>query len=228
MDGGGGAGYNVRVVKRLLAVVLGALVCAGCARSPGLGSPPGPRRQMIVTIALDAAINPAYNYFIAIDTNGNPADGPVPLIMTPSIPMPLTRFPVIISDSDIPPAFVVWLSNGVFRQYRNQVFIGPPFTAQIAADRRSFTVTLDLDQVSTTASALDINFITADRLIPPDDPLAPIETDGLGPTGNSYLAGLSILQSARYSNATSLVPESAGDVPDPSLDIVDWTLEVRL
>jgi len=227
MDVPSPAMYNLRAVKRVLAVVLGGVLLAGCARSPGL-TPPGPRRQMIVTVALDAAINSAYNYFIAIDTNGNPDDGPVPLIMTPSIPMPVTRFPLIISDSDVPPAFVLWLSNGVFRQYRNQVFIGPPFTAQIAADRRSFSVTIDLDQVSTTASALDINFITADRLIPLDDPLAPIDTDGLGPTGNSYLAGLSILQSARYTNATSLIPEEPGDAPDPSLDIVDWTLEVRL
>jgi hypothetical protein len=183
---------------------------------------------LIVTMVLAARYSRAYNYFIAIDTNGNPADGPVPLIVTPSTPIPLTGFPIVISDSDVPPSFIIWFNNGVFRQYRNQIFAGPPFLAQVSPDGTTITVTIDLDQVSETAATLDINLITTDSLIPPDDPLLPINYDGLGPTGNSYLSGVPVGESARFSNDSSAVPEAEGDAAEPELDIVDWTMEVKI
>ncbi len=207
---------------------LAAAILPGCARSPAGGFSPGPRRQLVVTVVLAERVRAAYNYFIAIDTNGDLADGPVPLIATPSTPIPPTGFPIVISDSDVPPSFIVWLNLGIFRQYRNQILIGPPFMGQVSADGKTITVTLDLDQVSTTATSLDMNLITTDSLIPPEDPLRPINYDGLGPSGNSYLAGIPVGQSARFTNDSSAVPETEGDAPAPELDIVDWTIEVKI
>jgi len=207
---------------------LGVAMLQGCARSPAGGFSPGPRRQLIVTMVLAERLRSAYHYFIAIDTDGDPGDGPVPLIATPSTPIPPTGFPIIISDSDVPPQFIVWLSTGIFRQYRNQILIGPPFLAQVSADGKTITVTIDLDQVSTTAETLDVNLVTADSLIPSDDPLLPINYDGLGPSGNSYLAGIPVTQSGRFDNDSSAVPEGAGDAAEPELDIIDWTIEVKI
>jgi len=211
-------------IPLLICLALAGL--AGCARMPAQPSQNFPTRQLIATITLAAPINPTYNYFIAIDDTSS-SRGPVPLIATPSTPIPPFGVPIIVSDTDLPPRYYCWLTSNAFSQYRNSVFTGPPYRGQISDDRKTITYSLNLDQV-TDQNSIQLNFITADRVIPPSDPLTPIVYDGLGPTGNNFLSEVSLLVNASYSNATSAFPEQAGDCPIAALDIVDWSVLVSL
>jgi hypothetical protein len=200
-------------------------VC-GCARMPSAPSQNFPRHRLTVTMVLAAPLSPAYHYFVAVDDT-DPGHGPVPLVATPSTPIPPLGVPIIVSDTDLPPRYYCWLNASIFGQYRNSVFIGPPYRGQISADGKTITTILNSDQI-TDKDRIQLNLITADRLIPPDDPLTPIVYDGLGPTGNNYLSDLSLRVNAIYSNATAAIPEQGGDCPIAALDIVDWTVEVSI
>ncbi|HUT73849.1 MAG TPA: hypothetical protein VM221_03305 [Armatimonadota bacterium] len=217
-------------MRRLLAFVclLPCVLGVGCARMPStVSGAPVPSRQLIVRFTLASPVNPAYHYFIAIDTNGNPNDGPVPIVANPSAPIPATGVPLIISDAAVPPAFYVQYHQGAFFQYRDLAFTGPPYQAGITQDELTIAVIIDLDQVTTTAAHLELNIITADRLLPPDAQFIELNYDGLGPTANSYLI-LPLEVSGVYTNADAVVPEGAGDASLPALDITDWSVEVRL
>jgi hypothetical protein len=216
-------------MRRLLAFVclLPCVLGVGCARMPSaVSGAPAPSRQLIVRFTLASPVNPAFYYYVAIDTNGNPNDGPVPIVANPSAPIPATGVPLIISDATVPPAFYVQYHQGAFSQYRDLAFIGPPYQAGITQDELTIAVIIDLDQVTTTAAHLELNVITADRLLPPDAPFI-LNYDGLGPTGNGYLI-IPITVGGVYTNADAAVPEGAGDTGLPALDITDWSVEVRL
>jgi hypothetical protein len=222
-------GYNAPVtLGRILLSILVLVGLAGCARMPAEPGEGAPTRRLTVTMVLAEPISAAYHYFVAVDDDGDPGDGPVPLIGTPSTPVPPLGVPIVISDTDVPPRYYCWLNANAFKQYRNSVFIGPPFRGQISEDRRTLTFTLDIDQVTTSSDTVEINLITADRLIPPDDPLVPLIYDGLGSTGNNYLADISLRVNATYSNATAAFQEQEGDCPLAPLDIVDWSVEVAI
>jgi len=186
-----------------------------------------PTRRLTISMVMAGPISAAYHYFVATDDDGDPAHGPVPLIATPSTPIPSSGVPIITSDTDQPPRYYCWLSANAFSQYRNSVYIGPPFRGEISDDRKTITYTLNIDQI-TDEDRIELNLITADRLIPLEDPLTPIVYDGLGPTGNNYLSDLSLSVNAIYTNATSAFPEEAGDCPIDALDIVDWSIEVTV
>lgn len=217
-------------MRRLLAFACLSLCVpvVGCARMPSPGtSIPVPTRQLIVRFTLAAPVNPAYYYFIAIDTNGDPNNGPVPIVANPSAPIPATGVPLIISDTDLPPGFYVQYHQGAFFQYKELQFIGPPYQGGVSQDELSMAVTMDLDQVTTTARNVELNIITSDRLLPPQSQFIDLNYDALGPTGNSYLI-LPIDVSGVYTNNDAIGPEGEGDTGIPALDITDWTVEVRL
>ncbi len=217
-------------MKRLLAslCVMSYLLSFGCARMPSQG--PGvsvPTRQLIVRFTLAAPLDPGYYYFVAIDTNGNVNDGPVPIVANPSAPIPATGVPLIISDSTAPPDFYAQYHQGAFFQYKNLLYAGPPFQAGVSQDRLTIAAVIDLDQVSATAHSIEINLITADRLLPPQSQFIELNYDGLGPSGNSYLI-IPVDVSGVYANSDAIVPERTGDTTIAALDIADWSVEVRL
>jgi len=217
-------------MRRLLAFACLSLcvLAAGCARMPSGGTPiPVPTRQLIVRFTLAAPVNPAYYYFIAIDTNGNPNNGPVPIVANPSAPIPATGVPLIISDTDLPPGFYVQYHQGAFFQYRELQFIGPPYQAGVSQDGLTIAVVMDLDQITTTAQQIELNIITSDRLLPPHSQFIELNYDALGPTGNSYLI-IPIDVGGVYTNSDAIAPEGEGDTGIPALDLTDWTVEVRL
>jgi hypothetical protein len=204
------------------------LAVTGCARMPSTGGgTSAPTRQLIIHFTLAAAADPALYYFIAIDTNGNPNDGPVPIVANPSAPIPATGVPLLISDSTVPPQFYLQYHQGGFAQYKNLGYIGPPYYGALSQDERTIGVIMDLDQVSTTVSHIEVNIITADRLLPPDSHFIELNYDGLGPSGNSYVI-IPVDVSGVYDNTGATTPEREGDSPIAALDIVDWSVEVRL
>lgn len=218
-------------MSRLPVYVVSIALCvlsSGCARMPS--EPPVrpvPTRQLIVHFTLASPVNPAYYYFIAIDTNGNPNDGPVPIVANPSAPIPATGVPLIISDSTVPPPFYLQYHQAGFFQFKNLAYIGPPFQAGISQDDRTIAVSMDLDQITTSAEQIELNIITSDRLLPPEGQFIELNYDGLGPAGNSYLI-LPLTVGGTYTNADATIPETEGDTTIGALDITDWTVEVRL
>lgn len=216
-------------MKRLLILLALPLALGlGCARYPSTPQVLQPRQRLILQMTVQGRINAAYYYFFAIDSDGNPSDGPVPLVMTPSTPMPASGVPLIISDTDVPPADYVVFHNGAFQHYRNGVFVGPPFAyTSPAPDSQVLTITLDRTTLANpSALALDINFINSERLIPPDDPLALLDYDGLGPRGDEYVS-VPTTANATFDNDQAAIPEEASDTPVADLDIVDWRIEIR-
>lgn len=217
-------------MKRRIAclLLLLGLPAVGCARMPSTPGPTGaPTRQLIVHFTLAAPVNPSYYYFVAIDTNGNTNDGPVPIVANPSAPIPATGVPLIISDSTVPPEFYLQYHQGAFFQYKSLAFIGPPYQGALSQDGRTIGVILDLDQITQTVQTIELNIITADRLLPPQSQFIELNYDGLGANGNNYLI-LPIDVSGLYDNAGAIAPEGEGDTPIPELDITDWSVEVRL
>jgi len=212
---------------RAAIVLLLGLLAGGCARYPSTPPVTQPRQRLLMEMTVAGQINPARYYFFAIDSNGDPGDGPVPLVMTPSIPVPATGVPLVISDTTRPPGDWVVFHNGVFQHYRNGVFVGPPFRYTIPrSGDQVLSITLDRGTLANPGAAeLDLNFVTSDRLIPPDDPLALLDMDGLGPQGDAYVS-VPTDTNASYDNDQSAIPEGPGDVADEDLDLVDWRVEI--
>jgi len=212
---------------------VGFFVCllalaSGCARMPSTVTGTGaPTRQLIVHFTLAAPVDPALYYFIAIVNDGNPNHGPVPIVANPSAPIPATGVPLLISDSTAPPQFYLQYHQGAFFQYLDMRFIGPPYYGAVSQDGRTIGAIMDLDQISTTVQQIELNIITADRLLPPESQFIELNYDGLGPSGNSYVI-IPINVSGVYDNAGAIVPEAGGDTSIPALDIIDWSVEVRL
>lgn len=208
--------------------LLSCLLIAGCARMPSAVTPPtAPTRQLMVQFTLAAPVDPAYYYFIAIDTDGDPNDGPVPIVANPSAPIPATGVPLLISDSTLPPPFYLQQHQGAFFQYRDLQYIGPPYQGGLSQDGRTIAAIMDLDQISTSAEHIEVNIISADRLLPPESQFIELNYDGLGPSGNSYVI-IPVNVSGLYDNGGAITPEGEGDTTFGALDIVDWTIEVRL
>ena len=106
-------------------------------------------------------------------------------------------------------------------------FLGPPFLAEIVApDTIAFT--LDLDQIDPQAQTLEANFIATDKLIIDPNSTEQKVWDALGPPQSPEFVTIPLQFSGIYNNESSPLPEEAGDCDIPSLDIVDWSLEVRL
>lgn len=225
--------YNEALTMRypracLCPFVVLCLLGAGCARMPSDGDGPDvPTRQLIVQFVLSGPADPLYYYFIAVDANGDPDDGPVPIVANPSAPVPATGVPLIISDSDLPPEFYVQHHQEAFFQYRNLDYIGPPYQGGVSEDGRTIAVILDLDDISASAEHIELNIITADRLLPPESQFIELNYDGLGPSGNSYVI-IPVEVSGVYDNDGAIIPEGEGDAAFAALDIVDWSVEVRL
>ncbi|UCH33695.1 MAG: hypothetical protein JSV65_14145 [Armatimonadota bacterium] len=204
------------------------ILACGCARTPSEFTDPGaPKRQLIAQFTLAAPADPAFYYFVAIDTNGVSTDGPVPIVANPSAPIPATGVPLLISDSTAPPPFYLQHHQGAFFQYKELYFIGPPYQAGVSQDGLTVAVIMDLDQITTTVQQIEVNVITADRLLPPESQFIELNYDGLGPSGNSYII-IPVDVSGLYDNAGALIPEREGDTSFPALDITDWSVEVRL
>jgi len=75
---------------------------------------------------------------------------------------------------------------------------------------------------------LEVNMIATDKLVIVPDSTEPKTWDALGPPESPVFVSISTTATTTFSNDQALVPEEAGDCAIPSLDIVDWSLEIRL
>ncbi|HEY3415966.1 MAG TPA: hypothetical protein VGM23_03685, partial [Armatimonadota bacterium] len=76
----------MRPLYLIIGVLAITLLIAGCARFPsGGGGGVAPTRTLLSEITVLGRINDTYWYFLAINTDGNPAHGPIPIVTGPEL-----------------------------------------------------------------------------------------------------------------------------------------------
>jgi hypothetical protein len=213
-------------------------LAAGCARTPGdeLRVPP---RQLIIDLTVAGRIQPGFQYYIALNLEGDPNRGPLPVVGSPWSngwgTGAITHF-VVIRGGQAQVFRVIPDTN--LLQFES---LGRPFDFRppVPAAPGRVSVTLDLDTLLPPGSGITVatlNIIATD--VTPLDPQfpGPKLVDAFGQTGNQFVA-LSLAQDRVFAN-TDLDPpvERVNDVvrapdltvvPGGDLDIADWRLEVR-
>ena len=117
----------------------------------------------------------------------------------------------------------------VAQMQQTATYIGPPY-AQEPVTGNTLTFTLDLAALgpASVVKNLEVNMIATDKLVIVPDSTEPKTWDALGPPESPVFVSISTTATTTFSNDQALVPEEAGDCAIPSLDIVDWSLEIRL
>lgn len=180
-------------------------------------------------------INPNYYYYVAFDTSGTVTPGPIPVV---AVPWGNGWGTGNISNYVIYHTGQPFGGYGIYRftnpnlLFPQLVGNGSPIswiTPPPGVNKLQFTI--DLGQLATTSlpadqiNQININFITTD--VVPLDPNAPVRKlyDGLGARGNEFIT-IQTTTSQVYTNTQAEI-EQAGDVVDPDLDIIDWSVEVQ-
>lgn len=226
-----------RMMRWILAVclVFGAI---GCAKLPGTGVGAGGTR-LIFKLTVAREINPNYIYMVALRPSNDPnppEQGPIPVIAPP-----WGNGFVAGTCSH----FVQW-ANSLPRKYELFAFrdanlveyrsIGNPVIfVDVAPGDKVIQFELELTQlVAVPADAdllesLQFNFFSMDRI--PVGLTGSKNWDALGdgrlPSEVNFPITIPLRTSGTYDNARFANREPNGDVADPDLDIVDWSVEIQ-
>lgn len=241
-------------LKKLLLLLVAALITGSCAKFPSNGVPGG-NTQVRFRMTVAGRIKPGYIYVVAIrwSKNLNPIDsnrGPWPIIASPwangmvagranvfvkwdafqSPEYQAFEFTDPVPDDEFPQTGTPYLTQYVEKGI-------PLNTLDITENGRTLDFTLDMSQIAENPSdiplirVLQVNFLTMDRV--PQDPDSGSKIwDGLGANGSVFDANhfiqFSVDTSNTYNNSSGQFQarEQAGDTPDPDLDIVDWSVQV--
>ena len=217
-------------------LTVAALLIAGCARYPADGSTTDvPPVTLYSEITLNGPINPAYYYFLAIDTDDDDGDGPVPVV-TGNAPGNGwgTLSGLGPNDPIQEPPFYVIYNGGSFQQFRGGEPIGRPFRAEVVGDNK-IVVEIDARDMmapdATVPRTIQLNWITMqDLIIPPQNSGIIKDYDGLGPAGYDYLDYLALDQNRIIRNGDPDAPEEqANDTTDtPAIDIIDYEVNIQV
>lgn len=208
----------------------------GCARFPDVPVERGVRR-LVIEMQVAGRIRPEYHYFVLFNLSNDPTGqaGPVPVLIPPwgngfagGEFTHFMRFDRFQPQSRYALYRVVPQTNlSVFE------YIGVPIQVEpvgAESNRLRFEITLTQfipdPEDAKAMRHIQLNFIATDRVpLDPND-TAPKVSDALGPPGLGQYLNLQIAQDGVIRNAEAGL-ETAGDVADPDLDIVDWRVEVR-
>lgn len=216
------------------------LLTVGCAKFPDTGSQQGTRR-LVFTITLASEVNPDFVYIVAIrdadDLTGQ--EGPIPVIAPPwgngFVAGKATHF--VRFDGQQPSGGYALYRFTDLENLSSWILIGLPISFETPGPGdRTLRFEIDLTQLrpnpgdAMNIQALQVNLLTMDRV--PTDPndRDPKVWDALGNSRDineisSYLT-IQMTPDRIFRNSdTNIEPE--GDVNDPRLDIVDWSIEVR-
>lgn len=222
-------------MRALLAACL-AVALAGCAKFPdGPGGAGGIRLSFTMTMA--AEINPNYIYFVVFNPSTDEvptSQGPLPVIAPPwgngfvaGTATHFVRWDTLQSPNYLLFAFrdallIEYFATGVPINY-----------FEVLPGSRQIRFELDLEQIAGTfdpedLKSVQINFLTM-NVVPQGstgDKVWDAIGDGRTPSGINDFLTIPI-RNGIYSNATFQNREPSGDCIDPSLDIVDWQIEIR-
>ncbi len=230
---------RLSVMLRYAACFVSLLLVSGCARFPSGGTGTFTKRIKFV-IRLAAPVDPDYIYVFALRDANDPTGtaGPQPVIAPPwgngFVAGSATHF--VRYDGFLPNG-----GYGVFKfvdaTLLNYFQTGIPVSF-VTPGPNDFRLEFEVDATQLRpdpAQALKLNYLQVNLLtmdIAPTDPNYP------GPKfwdalGDSRLPGsindfitIDLTTSRIYRNS-ELQIEPEGDVSDPALDIVDWTIEIR-
>jgi hypothetical protein len=229
---------------RLLALVL-FVALVGCAKFPSSGSSDFTKR-LLFTMTVDSQLRTGgepggsgfpYVYIVAIrlSTDPNPTDtGPIPVVVPGGngfVAGNCTHF--ILWNPLASPSYQIfqfedatlndWFQTGVPIQF---------MPIQVGDDTLSFEI--DLSQLVAVAlvptiQSIQVNFLTMNNTnTSGGGRLWDALGDSTNPSAiNSYFTFQPNF-AALYTNSTTGNVEPPDDVSDPDLDIVDWSIEVRL
>lgn len=214
------------------------LLLAGCARYPSdQTNPVVPPITLRSSITVAGQINPAYYYFLAIDTDGNDANGPVPVVSGPELGNGWGTISGLGPNDPIkePPFYVIY-NGGSFQEYRNGQPIGRPYNAEVTSDRTGLVVEIDVRDLVPSGTllpdTLQLNWITMkDLTIPPQDIGYTKEYDGFGPTGTDYLFDVPLNQN--WTRASGDEYGTPAELPNDTtttgdIDLIGWSVDIRL
>ncbi|MCH8274980.1 MAG: hypothetical protein IH851_09340 [Armatimonadetes bacterium] len=228
-------------MHRLAALLLVLAFAVGCARFPGGGGGP-PGRRLRFTIRLDGPVNPNFVYMVAIDDDDDlfGDDGPIPVVARPwgngFMAGQATHF--VRYDGFLPSGGYALFKFIDLVNLSTWVLIGLPVDfITPGPDDDTLVFEIDLSQIRPppgdplAIEALQINILTMDRVpTDPNDP-NPRFWDALGdsrdPASITDYITIDVTTDRIFRNSDFGDLEVQGDVPDPSLDIVDWSIEVR-
>jgi hypothetical protein len=214
---------------------LAALLCAGCAKTPSGVSDQG---QTLITfqVQLRGAVQPDAYYYILLDTNNDPGDGPVPVVARPwgngFAAGSYTHY--VVYNGGV---FSVYESSDA--DHTQSTYLGRPLQAAVITTNTpndTLFVQLDRSQIANVhpdVHALDVNFVATDRV--PLDTEGPVSktVDGLGRSGNAFVT-IPLTFTTTYVNGGDPDPgnpETANDAPGldtrPDLDITNWRITVH-
>ena len=223
----------MRAVKFI--ILAAALMATGCASSPP-GSVTGGRR-LVVQVQVAGEIKSDCYYYFAIDTNGDPNDGPEAVVGPPNGwgAGTITHY-VQFHDG----LFSLWKVLGPAPRLNDQN-IGQPHNFALPEPNTLWFV-IDLDQLelpappSGASQTIEVNFITTDdgSTPSPGQPL-PRRWDALGDGSSNTFLSLPLTPGRTVSNTSEGGLEPEGDVRNeqmstvdkPDLDIIDWSIEVQ-
>lgn len=225
--------------------LLAMIFAAGCAKLPP-GGPGDQGKRIVLTMILDAELNESFVYIFPLRVSNDvnpPDDGPTPVIAPPwgnglvagnathfiqyepgrSQPFVLYKF--------LDTSLLNYVEIGAIEIY-DDIPADDPNAEQIERKRFRFEIELN-DLADSPADALlletvQINFLTMERRGSGSDSRA---WDALG-NGSIELKSwvtLTLRTAATYNNQgfNFLEPQDP-DVADPSLDIRDWQVDIRL
>ncbi len=221
----------------MIAGLLGALAL-GCAKQPSGGSGTTFTR-VLITLRVNREINPNYVYLVGLNPSKevNPTvQGPVPVITPPwgngFLAGNATHF--VRWDPLQSPEFLLYkFRDANLIEY---FLVGTPVSFQeVSPGTQQLQFELDLSQIAPTVAetnqlvSLQLNFFTMDRV--PQGATGSKVWDALGnsllPSEINEYITIPLTGSGVYTNNSFLDLEPRGDVADPDLDLIDWTVEVR-
>lgn len=238
-------------MRKLLVLVLFLAIC-GCAKFPSTGGGNGSTR-IIVTMWVAGKIRTGtestsgglpYVYMVGINPNTeeNPTiQGPIPVIAPPwgnGFIAGHCQYFMWWNPQASPKYGLYKFQDSLLNQF---LLIGTPVISEnIVEGVNKIRFEFDLTQLipdpieAATIKSLQMNFFTMDR-IPQVGTEKFWDANGDARSGLAQDINLPILVSLRtsatYNNNRAFIKEPANDVTganDPDLDIIDWSIEVRL
>ncbi|MCX7799028.1 MAG: hypothetical protein N2109_01650 [Fimbriimonadales bacterium] len=224
---------------RLLAAIVLALALAGCAKVPDTGGTVRSRR-VIVTLTFAGPVRSDYVYIVGLQplATPNPTSlGPIPVVAPPwgngFVTGGCTYF--VRWDPAQSPTYLLYR----FRDAALTAWfdVGAPINAvEPGPGGRTLRFELDVSQLAPTRAeaealaSLQLNFFSQDRV--PQGSSGGKAWDALGNSRlpsdvNQYLT-VDLRRNGLFTNERAGGLEPPNDVADPSLDLVDWSVEVRV
>ena len=232
-------------MTRLATLLVLAPLCLGCAKFPKTISSDFTKR-LVFTMTVDSQLRTGleeggsglpYVYIIALrlSTDASPIDdGPLPVVVPSGngfVAGNATHY--ILWNPLASPSYQIWQFQDATLNEAFQTGV-PISSLPISQGDRTLQFEIDLSQLVPAADvdtyrSVQVNFLTMNNT----------NTSGGGRIWDALGDGristeinrffMFLLNSANtYSNATDGNIEPLGDVVDPDLDIVDWSIEVRL